>query len=222
MLFLWYYRKPFAFGVTLQETMSRLVPYAILMHLAFGTWMLSGVSAFVTSTDSLTTSSYSASISALASKSAVYTAGVSRLSRTASVPLIVLFAVIAVVMLVRFALGFVGSVLIGVFHFMTCHSCPHACDMCKKRSRSGDWVVDQLSYSDAVRAAHALEPGAMQGTLGYNILLNEEIQTACAISPDFAKTHHSLNDVANDRAAYGRCALGRRGARTRSREAGRD
>ena len=76
--------------------------------------------------------------------------------------------------------------------------------MCKKRSKSGDWVVDQLSFSDAVKAA-LVDGGAgkMQGTLGYNILLNDEIQAACAITPEFAFTHHTLNDVANDRAAYG-------------------
>ncbi len=47
-LFVWYYRKPVVFGIKLQKAMTNFVPAAIVLHLAFGVWMISGVPAFST------------------------------------------------------------------------------------------------------------------------------------------------------------------------------
>lgn len=204
VLFLWYYRKPPSFGAQMQMAMTRLLPVSIILHLAFGVWQLSGVASFKTAFDPLNSQKYASQIVAyLKYKDSTYTEGLSRVTATAPLPLLVLLIIIVAYFITKAIMEAFGKFFVIFFHFVTCHSFPHVFDAFQKRGKSGDWVVDQLSFTEAVKAAKEGTDGKMSGMLGYNILLNEEIQSACAVSPAFAEKHHTLEDIANDRSSYG-------------------
>lgn len=63
-----------------------------------------------------------------------------------------------------------------------------------------DWDKDELvytpSYTEALDPRNAGSKLAMHGIPSYNMLMNPEIQAAFAITPEFARTHKTLGEVA--------------------------
>ena len=206
--FMWYFRKPPAYTIRLQRTMSGLMPLALLLHLAVGIWMLSESNLF-TSFDLGGLSKYSDPIAAQAAslaRSAVVTQGVKRITEDGVMPIFIFFLFILLWVVLQ-ALWLVASrSCTAALHLVTCGQCLKGGG---KGLRGGgepgiDWDFSSPTYPQSMdNAAASRSRGRggrrsvvlsglqqkLQGRESYNMLLDPEIMYAFGIDIEWAKKH---------------------------------
>lgn len=188
--FLYFYRRPPACSVSLQQSASGVLPLALILHLAVGAWMLSGSAIFTASMGgrdtlglSRVTDPLAAQIITLAGDHALVVRGVERLSQPGVLPMVVVLLGLVGLWAGRLAVrawGLVGET-----------ACGALVGDCGARARRAPhaWNLHTPCFSDAVRS------GEMQGREGYNVLLDEEVAHAFGITLEWARTHR-LKDCA--------------------------
>lgn len=200
VLFLWYFRRPPAFGISIERTMSTLVPYALVLHLALGMWMLSASPALASAVDPFQLSAIIAQGNAFIALyvSPTITQGFSRVTVLTSLPLFILFCAIVAVMLAQCLLAGFARTLAAAFNAATCNACPGVCRWCdgRRQLHGSNWQADAPSFSEACSPQLAGTARGMRGIPSYNLLLNPEIMAAFAIPYSFARTHKRIADVA--------------------------
>jgi len=197
MLFMWYFRRPPNFGISLQRTMSNLVPVALISHLAVGTWMISNITIFDDMLDPLSVRVYIGLANRLFDKyvntSAVQT-GMNRVTQLQALPLLVLLALIVVIFILRLVFLSFKRFIKGTFNLITCGYCTHI---------DFNWDKDDLVYVPTYKEATDIKNVGtkliIHGIPSYNMLMNPEIQAAFAITPEFARKHKRLADLAHYR-----------------------
>jgi len=196
-LFMWYFRKPPHYSIKLQQTMSALLPGALLLHLGVGIWMLTASGGFSISGSVVGTAvtayidPIAAQVSSLSQDSS-FSVGISRVSNSGILPLFVFFLFIAAWLLLWGLFSVLGFMATHLFDFLTCYRCRG------KHDRRGGfiggaaqtWRLDTPTFSDSRRSHNRHTPRGMKGTPSYNILLNPEIMWTFNIPLEFALKHH--------------------------------
>lgn len=193
VLFMWYFRKPPAYSIRLQQTMTSLLPVALILHLGVGVWMLTATGGFNVAGSALgaVIAQYSdpvaAQVAALASSNASVSAGVARVANAGVLPLFIFFLFVVVWLLLWAIYASIKGVSCAAFKILTCNQCS---DGGRLSSQRGGWKLDTPTFLDSRRSHNRNTPRGMQGTPSYNILLNAEIMWTFNIPIEFALTHH--------------------------------
>jgi len=184
-LFMWYYRRPPAYNTALQGTMTSLLPYALLIHLGIGLWMLTGSAGFYNESSS-STSSLISTLNAVN-----ISGGLSRVARTGVLPLFIFFLAVAGWLVTQaFFKGFYGAIC-SLFHGLTCGLSHGCCSGIRSR-----WKKKAITFPQSLLPENRFKPGVgMVGTPGFNILLNLEIVRAFNLPGDFALTHSTIKEA---------------------------
>ena len=210
LTFLWYFRKPPAFSVSLQQTMTALLPFALLLHLGVGTWMLSASSIFAQvdlSSVTAYTDPLAAQLVALSGRNAYVSEGVQRVTQQGVLPIFIFFCFIAAWMALQFVAFFILHAGGGALHLLTCGQCLKGSGGGEEGGgssgrRAPNWdlstptylrslerpPVDNKRSSTPLRSVQVMNK-TMQGRESYNMLLDPEIMYAFGISYEWAKTH---------------------------------
>jgi hypothetical protein len=193
-LFIRFNRRPPQFSNSLQRTMSSLLPVAIVCHLAIGTWMISNISMFDTVLDPLQIGRYVNTANALFDRyvdADFVRQGAGRVTQMQAIPLLVLLALMVAVMLVRTFLVCGQRLVTAAWNLLTCGYCNKIDFVWEK-----DDLVYEPTYAEATDPKNQGSKLAIYGIPSYNMLMNPEIQGAFAITPDFARSHKTLAEVA--------------------------
>ena len=189
--FMWYYRRPPAISVHLQQAMSALLPLALLLHLAVGCWMLSASALFQAVNVPLLRAYSEPVVSQLLALSAYPTVsrGVERLSQQGVLPILVLLVLVAAWMAAQLALLVLRRALGSLWALATCGQCRDGLGYGAGR----EWDLAPPTYLDSLdRGPSSGSRGRaqkMQGTESYNMLLDPQIMHAFGISAEWARSH---------------------------------
>jgi hypothetical protein len=207
-LFQYYYRKPQALGVHLQQYLSGLIPYAILLHLAVGTWMVSGTIYAQTNLGlSRLTDPVAATLASLQGGGSTFKMGSERVLQQGVLPLFVLFLLTSIFFVLRFVWLFLQATCVGFVNIITCGQI-----LREGTARRKDWELKTPAYRESL-SPHPGHPGGagalssarslkMQGIPSYNMLLNPEIMHSLGLEEQWARSHTCAFD-----AAYPFCAF---------------
>lgn len=195
MMFLWYYRRPPAFGSNVQDTFVSLMPLALILHLAWGAWAISyGPLLDWSEIDPLRVQQLAGLAARVVDSYAggAIRDGASRLTKLQALPLFVFFLIMVVTFTLRVLLGSVAKIASLIFHFLTCNYCARV----KFEATSAAEAMHLPTYTEACDPKNTGRTSGMVGLPSYNLLLNPEIMSAFAISPEWAATHKTLSEVA--------------------------
>jgi hypothetical protein len=188
-------REPASSNVVARHVAS-LLPYAILLHLGVGVWMLGSVTVFRNAL--LESLGYSSALAALeargaiiATQTSILRTGLERLSTPQAIPLVILFAVVLAGLVLHFVLTVLGSLAYAMLDFLVCGN------MHKIRGLKSEYDVDTPSYSAAISKELYGTPGGITGVKSYNCLESPSLQRTLGISAAFAAGHKSLAQVAD-------------------------
>ena len=191
--FMWYFRKPAVFSYRLQQTMSALLPLALLLKLAVGAWMLSG-SAFFAQVDVALLSAYSAPMAARLQALSTYPTlrrGVARVTAPGVLPLLCVFALACAWVCAQLVVGALRHACTGLEALIFCGGKGGS----GRRRRAWDLSTPTYLQSLApqppagLRAGSPAQSQAMQGRESYNMLLDPEIMHVFGINEAWARSH---------------------------------
>ena len=205
LAFMYYYRRPPAYSVSLQQALTALLPLALLLHLGVGVWMLSASAVFA-GVDLSGVAAYSdpmaAQLVALSGRNSYVSAGVARVSAQGVLPILCFLVFVALWMALQLLWALARRGCSGALHLATCGQCLQPGEGARGVR---DWDLSTPTYRASLErptGARAAKGGAalmrltMQGRESYNMLLDPEIMYAFGISYEWALTHR-VADLAN-------------------------
>ena len=223
LAFMWYYRRPPAYSVSLQQTLSALLPLALLLHLGVGLWMLSASSIFA-AVDLSGVAAYAdpmaAQLVALSGRNSYVSAGVARVSAQGVLPILVCLILVALWMAAQVLWVLARHTCSSALHLATCGQCLRGGSGSSSGGSGGgsvrNWDLSTPTYRASLERAETRGGGGrgkkggaalmrltMQGRESYNMLLDPEIMYAFGITYEWAKTHRVADLAALEHAGSG-------------------
>lgn len=192
-LFVNYYRIPPRYNTSISMAATRLMPYAVVMHLIFSIWTLSINQLFANTDSNNIVSEQAAAGAAAANNSFVYNCWLAA-SKRETLPILILLVLVVLALLIEFvAERFFGSVteaFIAVFG-----------NVCSKWSymneirKYNDLKRKNAKTKDSITYTRAVQRGIFKGLATYNILQNPYYMEAFSISSKFAAEHTSVGSL---------------------------
>jgi hypothetical protein len=185
MLLRWY-RTPPHYDTSLGRAMSGMLPYGLLLHIAFGAWMYSNRAIFNTEELSIDEINAGASVALGNSNSVAAVAWRERLTQRHVLPfvLLLLLGTVAVVFL-KLVRG-LGSCCDRCWNVLTCGSC----------SCTGVAWNTPVHVTPMPPFTQSAAAGLLHDIPSYNILMNPQFADAFAVTSSFAQKFSSVADVA--------------------------
>ena len=187
-MFCWLYGKPPQYDPTINQKYSNVLGYALLIHVAFGTWMLGNKSilqsnvgnntASVLSTLDDGTLSFRTDIGESALRAINAYEIKDHLLQAHVLPLFTLLVFLLFCIALNLVWGFVGSIVHKIWRIITCGRCCNVKTVYLKAPLED--VRDDI---------------ALWGITSYNIFENPIYQMLFATDPEYAKSHRHLEDL---------------------------